>query len=166
MEDQIQRRLADAAANPADTNGRNRWFHREWMLADYETSDGNIVWVHRPHMRGRRGRGYRKRDWKWKPRENLSNVWAKDKQKKNDLVAHSVKMWENRHSPTFEDTKTMFTKMGIGKIALLLYESMTVNFEYFFVMIGAIEKEWIWADTSINEYNYYLKDIKFEESRW
>ena len=56
--------------------------------------------------------------------------------------------------------------MGIGTIAWLLYESMTVNFDMFFTFMGTIEKEWIWADTSINEYDYYLKDIKFEEERW
>ena len=41
-----------------------------------------------------------------------------------------------------------------------VYQDMAKDFNVFFKIIGTIEKEWIWANTSINEYNYYLKEIE------
>ena len=37
---------------------------------------------------------------------------------------------------------------------------MARGFHAFFKILGTIEKEWIWANSSINEYQYYLKEIR------
>ena len=37
---------------------------------------------------------------------------------------------------------------------------MARDFHGFFKIMGTIEKEWIWANSSINEYNYYLREIR------
>ena len=37
---------------------------------------------------------------------------------------------------------------------------MARDFHGFFKIMGTVEKEWIWANSSINEYNYYLREIR------
>ena len=41
-----------------------------------------------------------------------------------------------------------------------IYQTMARDFHSFFKIMGTIEKEWIWANSSINEYNYYLIKIR------
>ena len=51
-------------------------------------------------------------------------------------------------------------------MATILYERMAWDFDGFFNILGTIEKEWIWANTSIKEYNYYLDDIRKEHDNY
>ena len=54
----------------------------------------------------------------------------------------------------------MFADQGIKQLSMDLYGTMAYNFETFFRILGTIEKEWIWANSSIKEYNYYLEEIR------
>ena len=56
----------------------------------------------------------------------------------------------------------MFKKLSIKQMATMLYDDMAKDFNSFFNILGTIEKEWIWANSCINEYKYYLDDIRYE----
>ena len=60
----------------------------------------------------------------------------------------------------------MFKKFSIKEMANTLYDSMARDFKEFFQILGTIEKEWIWANSAIKEYNYYLEEVREEHERY
>ena len=78
MEDQITNPDPNAAANEAAENQR-KYNAGKFVLADYETSDGNKVWICKQKA-WKFGNGrWKDYDKLWKPRVPVSSLWPKER---------------------------------------------------------------------------------------